>query len=126
MGHDEAKWLLPMLIDKVTDAFPIHIKHLMPTYDEIPSDFRDVHAIRGKQLDSPAKWLRFQDDWLKYGFADLKISPKEGVDPKVALKHLAVIQGSYEPKYEHKVAAVAYLASLWFDDVLYKTKKEIH
>ena len=126
MEYDESKWLVPMVIDPEITAFPIHIKHLMPTYLEIPSLFRDSRAGLGKQLDSPAKWIKFQRDWLEFGFDDLRIAPKPGIDPKLALKHLATIQSSYEPKHEHKIAAVAYLASLWFLDVEYKIKKEIH
>jgi len=40
---------------------------------------------------------------------------KEGIDVNMALRHLHAIQGSFEPKHEYKEAAVAYLASLWFE-----------
>jgi hypothetical protein len=44
---------------------------------------------------------------------------KEGVDGNLAFRHLSAIQRSFTPKHEHKEAAVAYLASLWFEDVDY-------
>jgi hypothetical protein len=42
------------------------------------------------------------------------------VDGELAIRHLQVIQASFEPKHEHKEAAVAYLASLWFTDFDYE------
>jgi len=44
----------------------------------------------------------------------------EGVDGGLAIRHLQVIQASFEPKHEHKEAAVAYLASPWFTDFAYE------
>ena len=121
MGTDEAKWVTPMVVDDITFAFPVHVKKFMPEYGEIPADFRNLNSI-GKS--GPAKWIRFQMDWFGSGFEKLDLAPREGVDPKLAIRHLAIIQKSFEPKHEHKVAAVAYLASLWFEDVVYQTKKD--
>lgn len=87
------------------------INTLMPVYNEIPDEF--------KSLNKQNKWLQFQSDWFYRGLENLKITTKDGIDKTVALRHLAEIQRSWAPKHEHKMAAVAYLASLWFDDVNY-------
>lgn len=103
----------------VTDAklaFPASVSHLMPAMEDIPIEF--------KRFDPRHKWLRFQGDWFFSGIQDLKITPKDGIDELAAMRHLTCIQGSFEPKHEHKTAAVAYLASLWFKDVTYTTVKE--
>lgn len=86
----------------------------MPKYADIPREFKS----RGN------KWSDFQAAWFFSGISNLKLTPKEGIDGKVAMRHLAAIQGSWEPKHEHKSAAVAYLASLWFDDIEYTKDKK--
>lgn len=101
----------PQKIDPVTAAFPATIKHLMPEMKDIPDGFKKWH--------SQDKWVQWQTDWFYFGVKDLKPVPKEGIVLKDALVHLATIQNSYEPSHEHKQAAVAYLMSLWFDDVSY-------
>jgi hypothetical protein len=61
------------------------------------------------------KWERFQSDWFYCGLKSTDgLIPREGVDKAKAMRHLKTIQGSFEPSHEDKVAAVAYLASLWF------------
>ena len=113
-GHD---WSKPTPVDDLTIAFPANALDLMPPYDEIPEEFRANSAFNG----GGGKWVQFQSDWFYDGIKDdLKIVPKDGIDQTAAMRHLAAIQRSYAPKHEHKVAAVAYLASLWFDDVKYK------
>jgi len=101
---------LPQPIDDLRLAFPARVAYLMPDYDDIPEDFRDDRG-------AARPWLKFQRDWFFRGLpADAKFSPKNGIDLAVALRHLKAIQGSFEPKHEHKEAAVAYLASLWFEE----------
>jgi len=102
-------WDQPQEIDSAT-----RVARLLPAYGNIPKDFRDSIGRN--------KWQRFQEDWFFEGLNRDRLVCKEGIDAKKALRHLAVIQGSFEPKHEHKRAAVAYLASLWFDD--YKAAKD--
>lgn len=92
----------PHEVDDVMLAFPSGLRNLMPAYDDIPDDF--------KKQSNP--WVQFQQRWF---FDGLKEIPKarDGIDLKKALRHLKAIQGSFEPKHEHKEAAVAYLASKW-------------
>lgn len=99
----------PTPLSDVDVAFPARVSHLMPPMAAIPDEFRMWNS-------KPNKWVEFQERWFYEGLKKVKMAPKEGIDPNVAIRHLKAIQGSFEPKHEHKVAAVAYLASLWFED----------
>jgi hypothetical protein len=101
------KWATPTVIDDATMAFPASVSHLMPSQSEIPADFHRYHGNR---------WLQFQSDWFFKGIKLSGLRAKDGIDLRAALRHLGAIQGSFEPKHEHKTAAVAYLASRWLDD----------
>ncbi len=96
-------WSTPQKTSPVLQTFPGSVTHLMPPMKDIPEEF--------KSGGSP--WEVFQANWF---FKGLKQTPKAkpGVDAETAYFHLHCIQGSFEPKHEHKKAAVAYLASLWF------------
>lgn len=99
----------PQPLDNLRIAFPGTVADLMPAYADIPEDFR---LNRG---DARA-WIKFQQDWFFHGLpSGTKFLPRDGIDLAEALRHLKAIQRSWEPKHEHKEAAVAYLASLWFE-----------
>lgn len=98
-------------------SFSTETRDLMPEMKDIPEDFK-------KDYGPQKKWLDFQSDWFNFGLKSIQAKPKTGVDTKDALRHLAEIQGSFEPTHEHKQAAVAYLASLWFEDVKYELAKK--
>jgi hypothetical protein len=113
----EDRWAAPIEVDDVTLAFPARVVGtLRPPYDECTA------ALKAMPGDVRRKWERFQADWFFSGLKDVNATPADGVDPKAALRHLSAIQGSYEPKHEHKEAAVAYLASRWFTNVEYVTR----
>jgi hypothetical protein len=77
----------------------------MPAYQDIPTEFRNGRTM----------WHKFQADWFYLGLENTDgLIAKEGIDKAAALRHLRTIQGSFEPKHEHKEAGVAYLASKWF------------
>jgi hypothetical protein len=98
----EAVAILPVEVSDLDIAFPASVRHLLP---EAPRDFPNRQ-----------KWERFQSDWFGGGLKDVRdLKPKAGIDKTKALRHLKCIQGSFEPKHEDKVSAVAYLASLWFE-----------
>jgi hypothetical protein len=100
----------PTKIDDATRAYPANVKHLMPTYEEIPKEFKNFNTRGG--------WVSWQMKWFFEGLKKEEVpNAKEGIDCNEAMRHLAAIQGSFEPKHEHKAAAVAYLASLWFEEV---------
>jgi hypothetical protein len=77
----------------------------MPEWDEIPKQFfQDQNA-----------WNKWATKWFFRGLREEDMpTPKEGISLDVALKHLTCILSTLHPKHEHKEAAVAYLASLWF------------
>jgi hypothetical protein len=97
----------PKPITDVDLAFTAAVDGLLPRWADIPEDFK-----RGRN-----KWCRFVSDWFYQGVALSRLVPRDGVDSKMALRHCKAIMGSFEPKHEHKEAGVAYLLSLWFDDV---------
>ena len=104
----------PQEISDALFVFPGDVRSLMPKLSEIPEDF-----VRGH-----SEWNRFVSHWFFRGdpFAvwDLHTNPE--VDPNLAFRHLSTIMKSFQPKHEHKEAAVAYLASRWFSKI---EKKEL-
>lgn len=135
------KWSLPQDVDPITQAFPAQvIGKLLPEWDEIPKDFQE-------EREAAAPWIKFVRTWFFEGLDKMEgVRPSDalidsihakakadGVEEDVsklipmvqeqidkAFKHLGAIQGSFEPKHEHKEAGVAWLASLWFDEVVWK------
>ena len=90
----------PLPIDA---EMPRRTVECMPTYADIPEDFTSgLHP-----------WSRWQAKWFFEGLDDMP-TPKDGIDGQAAMRHLNYIQRSWDTKHEHKAAAVAYLASLWF------------
>ena len=89
-------------------AFPATVLHLMPEWEAIPQEFKRFNST---------KWNKLFNQWF-YSGIDQGALPKakEGIDRTKALRHIRTIMGSFEPKHEHKEAAVAYLMSLWFEE----------
>ena len=100
----------PAEIDNITAAFPAMVSDLMPAQENIPEEFKRFPGT---------KWNQVFSDWFYSGLKGAEWQPKEGIDQARALRHIGTVMGSYEPKHEHKEAAVAYLMSLWFEDVKY-------
>jgi hypothetical protein len=88
-------------------AFPANVLHLMPKMEDIPEEFKDFN---GGNI-----WTKWQSSWFYRGLKEWP-KTKPGINVEDAQKHLSCIQGSFQPKHEHKVAAVAYLASLWLEE----------
>ena len=87
--------------------FGCNLVNLIPPYEDIPEEFKKHYH----------PWCKWQTEWFFKGLLKDRIpKAKEGIDKKLAIRHLQTIQGSYEPQHEHKQAGVAYLASLWFED----------
>lgn len=95
----------PQELSDLNVAFPTSVSHLMPRYDEIPSTFTSWNN----------PYVKKTSDWFYDGIKFSTLRAKEGIDATKAIRHLKAIMGSWEPKQEHKIAAVAYLMSLWFD-----------
>jgi hypothetical protein len=99
--------ILPQEIGFMKVIFPGSIERLMPKWDAIPEEFKDGHN----------PWVQFQEDWFSRGLMEPVFIQKPDVNQRDAFRHLGAIQGSYWPAHEYKTAAVAYLASLWFEEV---------
>ena len=102
-------------ISDVDAAFPTDVSRLMPPYAAIPREFR--HGTTNK-------WNRLFNDMFFSGLTKLELKPKQGIDKDRAWRHIRTICGSWDPKHEHKEAAVAYLLSQWFEDATWETKKK--
>jgi anti-sigma factor ChrR (cupin superfamily) len=92
----------PVAVNAADMVFGGEMSKLMPSYSELPRDYEGRH-----------QWENWQSNWFFSGLKRYPV-PREGIDRKEAMRHLSAIQGSMEPKHEHKVAAVAWLASQWF------------
>ena len=101
----------PREIPPVLYAFPAQVEALMPTWDAIPDDFKGQN-----------KWTTYVSDWFLHGFTGLYT--REDIAGEAAYRHLDTILRSFQPKHEHKIAAVAWLASRWFDSIPAKTDDE--
>ena len=112
-----AKDWLPTAVSDLDLAFPASVSHLMPEWSDIPQEFKG-HG---------SKWNRFFSDMFFSGISSADLQPNEGIEADVALRHIRVISGSFEPKHEHKEAAVAYLMSQWFkDSSTWEVKQKAH
>ena len=76
----------------------------MPAYSDIPDEF--------KSDGNP--YVALANKWFYNRLESNEIMVRDGIDEAQALRHLSYIMRSFEPKYEHKIAAVAYLLSQWF------------
>jgi hypothetical protein len=100
-------------VDNILMAFPADVMNLMPKYEDIPDEFKHGHT----------EWNKIFANWFYCGIVIHKTVPKEDVDAEKAIKHLKAIIGSYQPKHEHKEAAVSYLLSQWFDEFEWEPNK---
>jgi len=98
-------------VPELEAIFPGAVKHLMPRWEEIPAEFKEYRGT---------KWNGVFNDWFYHGAKNVKYKPKPGVDTAKAMRHVRAVMGSFEPKHEHKEAAVAYLLSQWFEDISYE------
>lgn len=86
-------------------AFPANVEGIMPAMKDIPEQYRRGHT--------PAN--SFAAQWFFNGLKNPKFYPKAGVNAEKAFNHLRCILGSFQPKHEHKEAAVAFLLDEWFE-----------
>lgn len=93
----------PIEVSKADQVFGGRVDDILPAWKDIPEEFKNNNH----------PWCKWQSDWFYEGLKKYPV-PNDGVDLDSALSNLACVQGSWSPKHEHKVAGVAYLASLWF------------
>lgn len=114
----QTAWAQPTPVMDVDIAFPARALEIMPSFEECEEGLKTL------PLEVAKKWLTFQMVWFRGGLpVETEIAVKDGIDAVEAMRHLSVIQGSFAPKHQHKEAAVAYLASRWFEDVDYGKDK---
>lgn len=101
----------PQTVTEPQRVFGGDALNLMPPMADIPTDYPDRR-----------EWTAFAHHWFFSGdpFAVWDVGVRDGVDPDVALRHLETIKASWAPKHEHKEAAVAWLASRWYDGIARK------
>lgn len=105
-GMNPDLYVTPHQVPDVLIAFPGSLGDLLPSMSIIPEEFKNDR--------SGNPWLKWQSVWFYEGLPGYP-SPKDGISLDLAMRHLSCIQRSFEPKHEHKVAAVAWLASRWFE-----------
>jgi hypothetical protein len=105
-------WAKPHEVSGLDVAFGGKAMDLMPSEAECVAEL-DKMPDRGRE------WRKFQSTWFFSGLKGAEFTMRDGIDQKSALAHLAAIQGSWEPKHQHKEAGVAYLASRWIKSVKY-------
>lgn len=114
MPTPEAPPFMPLPVSGRDLAFPTSVAKHLPPWDSIPDEFKGLSG----------KWNQLVTDWFFLGIKLVKVDPKPGIDAEAALRHIKYCLGSFEPKHEHKEAGVAYLLSLWFEDIQYEVAKK--
>ena len=92
-------------VDDLTMAFGGNALELMPSYNELPDEFKQRNF-----------WSDLVSGWFSSGLQSLNLKPKDGVNSKQALRQIRTVLGSFEPQHEHKEAGVAFLLSEWFEE----------
>lgn len=102
------------------NPFDDRVDDLIPRRDVLEAaGFYGIYAPAERKQE---KMLELADAWFFYGVELKKTVPREGIDVQHALSHIATIQRSYQPKHQHKRAAVAYLFDRWFKKVKWEKR----
>jgi hypothetical protein len=95
---------LPIEVDPIASAFSAEVHHLMPPTSDLNLAKKGFEAIA--------------ESWFMVGLGpETEFHSKEGIDAEVAANHILAILRSFEPKHEHKIAAVAVLMEEWFERI---------
>lgn len=101
------KFAQPTEVSQLDMAFATNVSHLMPSYDEIREQYNPNRRLPSLRL--------FRDIFYRGIKSADGLVPREGIDKNKALRHIRTVMSSWEPKHEHKEAAVAFLFDKWFD-----------
>ena len=113
-----SKWNIPKVVSALDLGFgPKDLKEYLPAWEEIPQEFKDERV-------EVKKWIQIVNDWFFSGMHNLVATPKVGIEKNIAIRHIKIILGSFEPSHEHKTAGVAWLLSMWFDVFEYQKVKK--
>jgi hypothetical protein len=98
--------LKPKPVTSIDIAFgPKNVNDYMPVYSSIPDEFKNGRTWGNKMFNK----LFFE------GGSVAELVPKEGINKEEAVRHIGAVMGSFQPKHEHKEAAVAYMFVSWFE-----------
>lgn len=110
ISKTDNKWATPVAVSKAKQVFPGSvIGTLLPAMSDLPKKYQDFNY-------RDDKWTLLASVWFFRGIEGYTFDMKDGIDGQTAFDHLRACIGSFEPKHEHKIVAVAYLMSLWIDD----------
>lgn len=97
-------WSVPKPVSDAEFAFPTRvIGYFIPGWDELPETFQQGTS----GYENLAILACFN------GIELLSEALRDEVDAALARRQLIAIVRSFQPKHEHKEAAIAYLLSLW-------------
>jgi len=86
----------------------VSVFNIIPAYRDIPEQFKMKQTIFNNLF----------HQWSFSGLSNLKMTAREGVDPKKAMAHIEfLMKVSVDVlRYDHKEAVVTYLLDQWFTD----------
>lgn len=97
----------PIKVEDVLLAFPAGIDRYMPPVDlEVGDNAPETNVAQAI----------FGEGSAKFGFV-----PRDGVDPELACRHLAVVLTSYQFGHSRKLRAAGGLLRQWFEAVTHHT-----
>lgn len=99
----------PIEIDDVLYAFPADVEFLMPAWEDIPDEYKNErHRLHG-----------IVSNFIFTGQTSptLRFSPRTDIDYQVSARHLSAVARSFQPKHQHKEAALTLLFDLWFPEL---------
>lgn len=112
--------ITPTPVEDVFMAFPANVEgKYMPHEHEI----RKVIPKEYFQWDNDSWHYRLFQEWFNAGVKGLKMYPKEGINPEIAFRHIRAVMGSFQPKHEHKIAAVRWMFDNWFDKIEWESNE---
>lgn len=103
----------PIVVDDTDMVFGGRVRPLMPKMEDIPEQYKK----RGGPYDD------LVTAWFYGGLK--QIIPKRrdgGLSTDVMLRHIRTILVSFQPKHEHKTAAIRFLLDTWFESVYWVSK----
>ena len=118
------KWAQPQEVDDLTMAFPAGeaMKKLLPPLGDMP---KPSPIWKMPTPDGGFRLSPMLIGGMIFGGKLKGVIPKEGIDGETAYRHLYTILNSFEPTHQHKVQAVGWLCSLWFDELIWKEADEM-
>ncbi len=88
-----------------TNSHTVCVGELLPRYNSIPDVYKNDRN----------PYVKLTHTWFFSGLKGSELKVKDGINRSFALAHCSEILRSFEPSHEHKISAIAYLMSLWFD-----------